>query len=119
MRPVYNDELYHYGKTGMKWGKRTSSPTLGSKIKRHAKAEVQMYKDAIKHPINSNIEQFKLIKNHPIKAIIGGTKTIEQLNSDVAKRVANSQKNKKTIQEHKDTGAKHVNNVLKSIGINK
>ena len=67
---VYNDELYHYGKKGMKWGKGTK-----------------------------------------VKMVSDGTNPFK-------KQSAPKKKTKKSIQEHKTTGAQHVGNVLKFLGAN-
>lgn len=85
MRPVYNDELYHFGKKGMKWGKRTTS-----NIKEGISARNQAGKDQIKHPILSTKAQLSMIRKNPLRTIRGGTEVLKDLNADVKNRVDKS-----------------------------
>lgn len=95
---IYNDEyMFHTGVKGMKWGKRTMS-----NIKTGISARNQATKDMIAHPIQSTKAQLHMIKKEPLKAIAGGTKAFQQLNTDVKNRVDNRQVEIKTnVKDYK------------------
>ena len=108
-------DLYHHGIKGMKWGVRRSPAQLGrsskknsstAKIKKalvkdkaYRKAEAQMQKDMLLHPIASLSAQGQLLFTHPAKALWMDTQTVKQLNKDVAKRV----QSKKSVSKKSDS----------------
>ena len=96
---IYNDEyMFHTGIKGMKWGKRAVS-----NIKEGIGAQNQASKDMLRHPIHSTAAQLSMLKNHPLKTIVGGTKVLKELNSNVKNRVDNRQSEIKTnVKNYKD-----------------
>lgn len=116
MRPIYNDEIIHTGVKGMKWGHRKVQA-----IKTSIREKNRTNKNMLLHHVQSTKAQLSYVKNNPLKAV-GGFDTNERkkLNDDVDRRVVESKKpkTKKTTQQHKEAGAKHVGNALKFIGAN-
>lgn len=93
------EELYHYGKLGMKWGHHKSNLSTSQKKaerKEFRKEYRQAYKDQFQHPIHSLAAQGKLIKEHPLKALNMDLKTVKGLNADVKSRVDKRQNEIKT-----------------------
>lgn len=95
MRPVYNDELYHFGVPGMKWGKRTAS-----NISNGVKAQTRAGYDQLRHPILSTKAQINMLRKDPIRTLKGGTKVLNELNADVKNRVDKSNAAKKSAVEN-------------------
>ena len=93
MRQIYNDELYHYGKLGMKWGKRTAG------IKESIRVSSQANRDMLLHPIHSTKSQIGMIRKNPLRTLKGGTQVLKELNADVSKRVANSKIEKQEFKK--------------------
>lgn len=106
MRPIYNDELYHYGKLGMKWGKRTSA------IKEGISAQVTMQKNALIHPIHSTAAQISMIKKNPVKGLLMTKDSVKELNADVKNRIDAETRKKKTIKEYQ----KQINAGASTVG---
>ena len=98
MRLVYNDEyLYHFGIKGMKWGKRTAA-----NISKGIKAQTRAGYDQIRHPVYSTKAQISMLRKDPIRTLKGGTKVLNELNSDVKNRVDKRQSEIKTnVKEYK------------------
>lgn len=109
MGPIYNDEIYHYGKLGMKWGKRTAAG-----IKEAISVRNQASKDMLTHPIHSTAAQLSMLKNKPLQALGGGTKAFKELNTDVKNRIQNKEITKNQIK----SGAKKSHEILSIIGKN-
>lgn len=86
MRQIYNDEIYHYGIPGMKWGKRTAT-NIGNGIKAQTRAGY----DQIRHPVHSTKAQISMLRKNPIGTLKGGTKVLNELNADVKNRVEKRQ----------------------------
>lgn len=95
MRPIYDDEIYHVGVKGMKWGKRTAG------IRDAISVRNQATKDQFLHPIHSTKAQLSMLKNKPLQALAGGTKAFKELNADVKNRVDADIQKKKKIKEYK------------------
>lgn len=105
---IYNDELYHSGKLGMKWHYRKA------KFMEGVQAQKQANRDQLLHPIHSTAAQISMLKKNPIRTLKGGTKVLNELNAEVKNRVENS---KKSINHDKrKDGFKKTGKTLKNIG---
>ena len=60
-----------------------------------------MQKDTILHPVHSVVEQAKLLKNKPLKALNLDLQTAKELNAAVKKKVDADIQKKKKIKEYK------------------
>ena len=62
MQPIYNDELYHFGILGMKWGRR-SGPSISTMRKDVVKTHRDEYQKALKkYNVNSQTNEKKYNK---------------------------------------------------------
>ena len=86
------NELMHYGKKGMKWGKR------GVGIKTYAKEAGKMTVNSLKHPILSNKAQAKSLKARTMKdrarrtMLYQNTKDVKDINKRVSSMLTSKRK---------------------------
>lgn len=136
-----NDELYHHGVMGMKWGRRMGSvggavsKAGSSYMKTHAEQKTsafkkeykQMQKDTLRHPVASVKSQGKLLIKNPGKALNLDTKSAKAVNADTASRVAKAKaraadkamekKSKQVSTKKLETGKTLSQKLLKDAGI--
>ena len=119
-RYTYQDELYHYGIKGMKWGIRRTAAQLGHVIKDKAKKGYQAVKKASNiHKANKRAEEAAKIARQRAKITNPKKLTTEELNARI-KRLQ-LEKTYKDLMKDTETakrGKNFVMDVLETSGKN-
>ena len=119
-RYTYQDELYHYGIEGMKWGIRRTAAQLGHVIKDKAKKGYQAVKKASNiHKANKRAEEAAKIARQRAKITNPKKLTTEELNARI-KRLQ-LEKTYKDLMKDTETakrGKNFVMDVLETSGKN-
>lgn len=117
---TYQDELYHYGIKGMKWGVRRTAAQLGHVIKDKAKKGYQTVKRASDiHKANKRAEEAAKIARQRAKITNPKKLTTEELNARIKRLQLEEDYNdlvKKTDRLRK--GKEFVSHILESSGKN-
>ena len=117
---TYQDELYHYGIEGMKWGIRRTAAQLGHVIKDKAKKGYQAVKKASNiHKANKHAEEAAKIARQRAKITNPKKLTTEELNARI-KRLQ-LEKTYKDLMKDTETakrGKNFVMDVLETSGKN-
>ena len=117
---TYQDELYHYGIKGMKWGIRRTAVQLGHVIKDKAKKGYQTVKKASDiHKANKRAEEAAKIARQRAKITNPKKLTTEELNARIKRLQLEEDYNdlvKKTDRMRK--GKEFVSSILETSGKN-
>ena len=117
---TYQDELYHYGIKGMKWGVIRTAAQLGHVIKDKAKKGYQAVKKASDiHKANKHAEEIAKIARQRAKITNPKKLTTEELNARIKRLQLEEDYNdlvKKTDRMRK--GKEFVSHILESSGKN-
>lgn len=83
---VYNDELYHYGIMGMKWGRRKAKPSLN---RTQSSRTSSKYKERIKQMAKNKSKKIAIIAG---KAVVDGLTmyAVYKLNSKITNKLKSS-----------------------------
>lgn len=132
-RPLYPDEIRHYGVKGMKWGVRrsgkklvssskklvSSSKKLGSAAKKGEKYLTDMYSNqaekgthSYRRPIKAAKAKIREFRKHPIAAALETPASNKRINADIRRQIAASY-DKKIEKYTKSSNTKKVEKYTK------
>lgn len=125
-RPLYPDEIRHYGAKGMKWGVRrsgkklvSSSKKLGSAAKKGGKYLTDMYSNqaekethSYRRPIKAAKAKIREFRKHPIAAALETPASNKRINADIRRQIAASY-DKKIEKYTKSSNTKKVEKYTK------
>ena len=108
---VYNDEIYHYGKRGMKWGSRRSYGKIPTML-------------TANRQLSADTKTLDKMNNRNYHTSVGLTKKRQSAYDKRDKKFLenridkNTVKYQKSLQERRVNGTKHVANALRLLGAN-